>query len=157
MSKSAGLPHYKLGWIRVSGPGKAQALEALELIADNYLSVATPVQAALPDLLRIGATIRARILERVRRNLDALQRATETAPSIEALPVEGGWSAVLRVPRMQTDEELALALIDRSVFVQPGYFFDFQDDGYLVVSLLTLPDIFDEGVRRIISGCRAEG
>jgi len=44
LSKSAGLPHYKLGWIRVSGPGREKALAALELIADNYLSVATPVR-----------------------------------------------------------------------------------------------------------------
>ena len=157
LSKSAGLPHYKLGWIRVSGPGKKQALDALELIADNYLSVATPVQAALPDLLRIGATIRARILERVRRNFDALQRATATAPSIEVLSVEGGWSAVLRVPRVQTDEELALALIDRGVLVQPGYFFDFAGEGYLVVSLLTTPDIFDQGIERVCRTVNAEG
>lgn len=147
LSKSCGLPHYKLGWIRVSGPGKAQALEALELIADNYLSVSTPVQAALPDLLRAGATIRQHIQQRVSRNLDRLNVRTRNARSVQLLPVEGGWSAVLRVPRIKTDEELAIELIEeRGVLVQPGYFFDFPDDGFLVVSLLTQPDIFDEGI-----------
>lgn len=147
LSKSAGLPHFKLGWIRVSGPGKAEALEALELIADNFLSVATPVQVALPELLRIGARIRAAISARTRANLDVLRGAAK--PSMQVLPVEGGWSAVIRVPRVMSDDELALALLDRGVVVQPGYFFDFAADGYLVVSLLTREGVFAEGTRRL--------
>jgi alanine-synthesizing transaminase len=146
LSKSCGLPHYKLGWMRVSGPEKRKAIEALELIADNFLSVATPVQQALPDLLRIGARIRAAILARLGQNLDHLQRSLPA--SITLLPVEGGWSAVLRVPR--TDDDLAMAMLARGVIVQPGYFFDFEGDGYIVVSLLTPPDSFAEGLRRIV-------
>src|SRR5947209_11720701 len=76
-SKSAGLPHYKLGWIRVSGPGKREAIDALELIADNYLSVATPVQQALPELLQLAPRIREAIIIRTRENLDILTRAIE--------------------------------------------------------------------------------
>ena len=148
LSKSAGLPHFKLGWIRVSGPGKEAALEALELIADNFLSVATPVQAALPDLLRIGSRIREAIQTRTRNNLSTLRKLA--TPSMQVLPVEGGWSAVIRVPRVRSDEELALALLDRGVIVQPGYFFDFPE-GYLVVSLLPPEDLFAEGVTRIAS------
>lgn len=147
LSKSAGLPHFKLGWIRVSGPGKAEALEALELIADNFLSVATPVQAALPELLRIAPRIREAISQRTRTNLAALRAALP--PSMQALPVEGGWSAVIRVPRIMPDEELAIALLDRGVVVQPGYFFDFPTDGYIVVSLLTREDVFAEGAARL--------
>lgn len=145
LSKSAGLPHFKLGWIRVSGPGREEAIAALEMIADNFLSAATPVQEALPELLAIGAKIRQRILDRIRGNFAHLQTTT-----LEVLPIEGGWSAVLRVPRLQTDEELSLDLVTReSVIVQPGYFFDFPTDGYLVVSLLTPPGQFAEGVARI--------
>lgn len=147
LSKSAGLPHFKLGWIRVSGPGKREALDALELIADNFLSVATPVQAALPELLRIGRRIREAISQRTRANLATLRAALP--PSMQALPVEGGWSAVIRVPRVMPDEELAIALLDRGVVVQPGYFFDFEKDGYLVVSLLTREDVFAEGIARL--------
>lgn len=147
LSKSAGLPHYKLGWIRVSGPDKDRAIGALELIADNFLSVATPVQQALPDLLRIGKSIRASIRSRTRRNLNVLQTALPS--SITMLPVEGGWSAVLRVPNMSDDA--ALALLDRGVVVHPGYFFDFDREGFIVVSLLTEPGVFDEGVKRITS------
>jgi alanine-synthesizing transaminase len=148
LSKSAGLPHYKLGWIRVSGPEKTEALHALEMIADNYLSVAAPVQRALPELLTLGATIRDAISQRTQRNLAVLR--TLNCVSIETLPVEGGWSAVLRVPRTRTDDELALRLLDAGVIVQPGYFFDFEREGFLIVSLLTAEDVFREGMRRIV-------
>ena len=147
LSKSAGLPHFKLGWIRVSGPGKEEALEALELIADNFLSVATPVQVALPELLRIAPEIRAAISRRTRRNLETLRMHLKR--SMTLLPVEGGWSVVLRVPRVMPDEELALALLERGVVVQPGYFFDFASEGHLVLSLLTREEVFAEGVVRL--------
>lgn len=150
LSKSAGLPHFKLAWIRVSGPGKAEALDALELIADNFLSVATPVQVALPEILRIAPRMRDAIRERTRANLNALHGVFAKVTSAQVLPVEGGWSAVIRVPRVMSDEDLAIALLDRGVVVQPGYFFDFAE-GYLVVSLLPPEDVFEEGVRRIAS------
>jgi alanine-synthesizing transaminase len=150
LSKSAGLPHYKLGWIRVSGPGRKEAIAALELIADNFLSVATPVQVALPDLLRIAPRIRSAIAARIRRNLDHLRSIS--IPSVQVLPVEGGWSAVVRVPNTESDEDLAVRLIEKEgVIVHPGYFFDFPAEGYLVVSLLTPPEIFSEGVRRMMN------
>lgn len=147
LSKSAGLPHFKLGWIRASGPGKREALDALELIADNFLSVATPVQAALPELLRIAPRIREAISQRTRANLETLR--ANLSPAAQVLPVEGGWSAVIRMPRVMSDDERALALLDRGVVVQPGYFFDFASDGYIVVSLLTREDVFREGTLRL--------
>jgi aspartate/methionine/tyrosine aminotransferase len=150
LSKSAGLPHYKLGWIQVSGPGAHEAIAALELIADNYLSVATPVQQALPELLAIAPRIREAIRARTLENLDIATRAIELIPSARLLPFEGGWSAVVRVPSVETDEELALRFIEEcGVAVHPGYFFEFGSDGYFVVSLLTRPDVFAEGISRI--------
>jgi aspartate/methionine/tyrosine aminotransferase len=152
LSKSAGLPHYKLGWIRVSGPEKSEAIDALELIADNFLSVATPVQVALPELLAIAPGIRAAIQTRTAANLAMLRTKIANYPAATVLPVEGGWSAVIRVPRIESDEALALRLIEEhGVIVHPGYFFDFDADGYIVVSLLTEPEIFAEGIARIIA------
>jgi alanine-synthesizing transaminase len=152
LSKSAGLPHYKLGWIHVGGPAaqKRAALEALELIADNFLSVATPVQAALPELLTLAPRIREAIRTRTRTNLEVLVEDLATCRTAEVLRPEGGWSAVVRVPRTRTDEELALALLrECGVLVHPGYFFDFAQEGFLVVSLLTRPEVFEEGIARI--------
>ncbi len=153
LSKSAGLPHWKLGWIRIGGPPawKAAAREGLELIGDSFLSVATPVQAALPWLLPLGKRIRASIAARTKLNLARLDERVARAPSIDRLPVEGGWSAVIRVPLVESEEDLALALVEQcGVVVHPGYFFDFATEGYLVLSLLTRPDIFEEGVSRLI-------
>lgn len=144
LSKSAGLPHFKLGWIRVSGPGKDEALDALELIADNFLSVATPVQVALPQLLRLAPRIREAISARTRANLSTLQARTKA--SAQVLPVEGGWSAVIRVPRVMSDEDFALALLERGLVVQPGYFFDFAAEGYVVLSLLPREEVFASGI-----------
>ncbi len=148
LSKSAGLPHYKLGWIRV--PDRA-AIAPLELIADNFLSVATPVQAALPEILSLAPRIRAAILDRAQTNLSAAKRLVGGASQL--LPVEGGWSAVIRVPNTMTDEEFALNALERyGVMVHPGYFFDFARDGYFVVSLLTPPESFAEGLERVLKG-----
>lgn len=153
LSKSCGLPHYKLGWIRVGGPPplRRRAIDRLETIADNFLSVATPVQSALPELLELGASIRESIRDRIRTSLATLRNATAAAPAVQLLPPEGGWSAVLRLPRLSSDEEFAISLLERSgVVVHPGYFFDFKTDGYVVLSLLTPEEVFGEGVRRII-------
>ncbi len=155
LSKSAGLPHYKLGWIRLAGPDlmKREALAGLELIADTFLSVSTPVQEALPELLVTGARVREAIARRTASNLDHLRNEVAAARGSSVLPVEGGWSAVIRVPRTSSDEELAIVLLERDhVAVHPGYFFDFASDGFLVVSLLTPPDTFAEGVGRILLG-----
>jgi alanine-synthesizing transaminase len=154
LSKSAGLPHLKLGWIIVSGPReeRARAVSALELIADNFLSVSTPVQEALPDLLAIAPQIRAAILERVIGNLGALREAARAFPSVQVLPVEGGWTAVLRVPKLVSDEELAIRLLeDAGVIVHPGYFFDFDREGFLALSLLPPRDEFRRGVAALLA------
>ncbi|HVR42785.1 MAG TPA: pyridoxal phosphate-dependent aminotransferase [Thermoanaerobaculia bacterium] len=156
LSKSAGLPHWKLGWIRIGGDPleRAEARDALELIADSYLSVSTPVQAALAEVLPVGRKIRASIVERLRGSLAALHTIVGTEPAIELLAPEGGWSAVLRVPRLATEERLALELLERGVVVQPGWFYDFPAEGHLVVSLLTPPEMLAEGARRIVTVIR---
>jgi alanine-synthesizing transaminase len=150
LSKIAGLPQMKLGWIVVSGPGHEEALNRMELIADTYLSVATPVQIALPRLLDAAVAVRGQILDRTRTNLALLRRVTENSAA-RPLHVEGGWSAILQVPRTKSEEERAIALLDRrDVLVQPGFYFDFESEAFLVVSLLTQPDTFEEGLRRLL-------
>jgi alanine-synthesizing transaminase len=152
LSKSAGLPHLKLGWIVLHGTShqKAEARSALELIADNFLSVATPVQHALSDLLAIAPRIRAAVTSRITRNLAHLRDSFPAGSATSVLPVEGGWMAVLRVVRTSTDEELALRLLrEEGLIVQPGYFFDFPTDGYLAISLLTAESDFARGLEML--------
>jgi aspartate/methionine/tyrosine aminotransferase len=154
LSKASGLPQMKLGWIAASGPRDlvAPALANLELVADTYLSVGTPVQLALPKLLELGADIRRAIHERVLRNRQALASHIDSRSPCTLLPAEAGWSAILRVPEIVSDEEWALRLVrDDGVLVQPGYFFDLHMGATLVVSLLTPPATFDHGIAHILA------
>jgi len=151
LSKVAGLPQMKLGWIVASGPRHVEALGRLEWIADTYLSVATPVQVALPRLMAASSAVRTQILERSRANLAFLRRAIGDQSPCRVLAVEGGWYAVLQVPRTKSEEEWALDLLrERSVLVQPGFFYDFESEAFLVLSLLTSPPVFEEGTARIL-------
>jgi len=153
LSKSAGLPQVKLGWILVDGPDDLvrEAMERLEVICDAYLSVSTPVQVAAPRLIEAGASIRAQILDRVRSNHHALQSAASRRPAIEVLEADAGWSSVLRVPSTRSEEDLVVDLLaEGSVLVHPGFFFDFSHEAFIVVSLLPEPQVFAEAMRRVL-------
>jgi aspartate/methionine/tyrosine aminotransferase len=154
LSKSCGLPHLKLGWIAATGPVALVrgALARLELIADTYLSVGTPVQMALPGLLQAGAAIRRQILERVQRNRQILVKALGARSPCTLLPAEAGWCAILRVPEIMSDEAWAGTLLEQDgVLVQPGYFFDLTVGATLVLSLIVEERIFAEGVARLLA------
>ena len=158
LSKSAGLPQMKLGWIAVNGPESlaARAMAELEVICDTYLSVTTSVQLAAPALIEAGRDIRAAIHERISRNLASLQRVLAGESPVSLLTPEGGWSAVLRVPATESEEALVLRLLNEfHVIVHPGYFFDFATEAFLVVSLLPAPADFDEGIRRVLADVHA--
>lgn len=145
LSKVAGLPQMKLGWI----VAPSEAIDRLEWIADTYLSVSTPVQCAAPRLLSAGEDIQRQIRERTAANL-ACARALLAGSAADILHVEGGWYIILRVPRVRTEEDWCLELLDREdVLVQPGYFYDFDAEAFLVVSLLTEPGDFKEGIERL--------
>lgn len=153
LSKVAALPQLKLGWIVVNGPEsvRAQAFERLELIADTYLSVGTPVQWAADSLLTLRQGIQGEILDRVRGNLEFLRGQIGAGSPWRVLDVEGGWYAAVEAPRIHTEEKWVLTLLEQdNVQVQPGFFFDFEREAFLVLSLLTRPEVFEQGVRRIL-------
>ena len=151
LSKVGGMPQLKLGWILVSGPRAArqELLRGLEWIADLFLSVSTPVQLALPRLLEARHAFQRRVRERLETNLASLGRLVARRAELSVLDAEGGWSAVLRLPRVRDEEEWALELLRRGVVVHPGHFYDFADDGWLVLSLIPEPAAFAEGLDRI--------
>jgi hypothetical protein len=154
LSKSCGLPQLKLAWIAVSGPEKcrAPALARLEVVADTYLSVSTPVQRAAPALLARRLELQRPIAERVAANRDALRRRFGTGSPASLLAAEGGWSAILQVPATESEEQRVTRLIEeQGVLVHPGYFFDFPREAFLVLSLLPPRDVFEEAVDRIIA------
>jgi aspartate/methionine/tyrosine aminotransferase len=151
LSKVAGLPQIKLGWMVVNGPEtlRRAAIERLEFIADTYLSVSTPVQWAAAGLLALRKGIQSQIETRVRHNLAVLCRAFGPESSNRVFNAEGGWYAIVQVPRVRTEEEWVLTLLDQQgVLVQPGFFFDFETEAFLVVSLLTREEVFKDGIGR---------
>jgi aspartate/methionine/tyrosine aminotransferase len=154
ISKICGLPQMKAAWLITSGPQEFRtvALARLEVIADTYLSMNAPIQAALPAFLEQRHEIQSQIKDRVKHNLQHLDAQLASHKTCSRLKLEGGWYAVLRVPATRSDEDLAVDLIEeRGVYVHPGHFYDFESDGYLVVSLITPPADFEEGIGRLLS------
>jgi alanine-synthesizing transaminase len=153
LSKVSALPQMKVAWVVTSGPSTQveTAMARLEIIADTYLSMNAPVQWAVPVMLEQRRNIQGQLLSRVRANLAVLDRQLAGQRACELLYIEGGWYAVLRVPVTRSDEELAIELVrQRSVVVHPGHFYDFDSDGYLVVSLITELEAFEEGCQRVL-------
>jgi alanine-synthesizing transaminase len=153
LSKQAGLPQWKLSWLCIGGPSALadEAAARLELIADTYLSVATPTQCALPELLALTRPVRRAIQERLAHNLRALRGAVGRCPAVSLLDVEGGFYATLRLPGTRSEEEWVLELlIEEGVHVHPGFFFDFPGEAYVVLSLLTEEAELGQGVERIL-------
>jgi alanine-synthesizing transaminase len=154
ISKISGLPQMKAAWLVVSGPEgpKKNALARSEVIADSYLSMNAPVQLALPAFLDLRKNFQQQLLARVRKNLAALDRQLSAQKVCGRLDVEGGWYVVLRVPAVRSDEDLAVELLEQKhVHVHPGHFYDFSTAGFLVTSLITPEETFQEGIRRLLA------
>jgi len=153
ISKISALPQMKLAWIVTSGPSEmvAEAGARLEVIADTFLSMNAPVQLAAPVFLELRKTIQPILLDRLRANLAELDAQLAHYPACARLQTEGGWYATLRVPAIESDEDLAIRLVRHAqVSVHPGHFYDFASEGHLVLSLITEPETFREGVGRLL-------
>jgi aspartate/methionine/tyrosine aminotransferase len=150
LSKIAGLPQVKAAWVVATGPAQAEAMARLEVIADTFLSMNAPVQCALPAWLAGRGSIQGQIRARVAANLAELDRQLAAAPMLRRLEAEAGWYAVLRVPALGPDERTVLELLERGVWVHPGYFFGMPESGWLVVSLLGEEREFSNGVTGLV-------
>jgi aspartate/methionine/tyrosine aminotransferase len=153
LSKICALPQIKVAWIVASGPAELVriALDRLEVIADTYLSPNAPVQWAVPELLTTRDGIQRQLRERTMHNLRELDAQLGTARMTTRLALDAGWYAVLRTPATRSDEDTAIALIEREgVLIHPGHFFDFPGSGYLVVSLIAPEEDFREGMGRVV-------
>ncbi len=153
VSKISALPQMKLAWVATSGPEEivAAAGARLEIIADTFLSMNAPIQHAASVLLDQRKLVQPVLLDRVRANLAELDRQLTSFPACARLEVEGGWYVVLRVPAIESDEDLAIrSLREASVSVHPGHFYDFAGEGHLVLSLITEAEEFREGIARVL-------
>ncbi len=152
LSKLVALPQMKLAWIVVSGPRDQvhTALGKLEIIADTYLSVNTPVQHAVGGILEQQPAATQRVLERVMQNYSGLKHVIGADSPLNVLLFEGGWNAMVRMPATRSDEAWALHLLQsQNVMTHPGHLFDCDISACLVLSLLPDPEIFSEGIQRV--------
>jgi aspartate/methionine/tyrosine aminotransferase len=154
LSKIAGLPQMKAAWIVATGPERSAALDRLEVIADTFLSMNAPVQWAIPRWLDNRQEIERQIGHRVSANLAELDRRLGPEPTIRRLEADGGWYAVLRIPALRRDEVRVLELLNRGVWVHPGYFFGMAESGWLVISLLAPEKEFGTGVTTLFEYLR---
>ena len=150
LSKIAGLPQMKAAWIVATGAEAKSALDRLEVIADTFLSMNAPVQSALPVWIVGRTAIQRQIQARVAANLAELDRRLLQLPAVNRLEIEGGWYAILRIPALAPDEQTVLALLERGVWVHPGYFFGLNESGWLVVSLLAPEEEFKDGADLLV-------
>ena len=150
LSKIAGLPQMKSAWIAAAGEGMGEAMARLEVIADTFLSMNAPVQWAMPKWLEARRGIQGQMMGRVRANLAELDRQLGEQKAVQRLVVEGGWYAVLRVPKLDPDERTVMNLLDRGAWVHPGYFFGMEEMGWLVVSLLGREEEFKQGLKIVL-------
>ena len=149
LSKICGSPQVKLGWMAVYAPEdiRESVHEKLEFVADAYLSVSSMAQALASPLLEQSAAYESKVQDRIRSNWKTLR---DTFPSKYCPEVLGGWYAAIRLGT--DDEELTLRLLrEKHVLVQPGFFFDFDEDGWIVISLLQEPEVFAAAIQRLTS------
>lgn len=158
LSKSLGLPQMKVAWTVVSGPDPVadEACRRLEVVADTYLSVNTPAQVALPQWLASAPVAQTAIMNRITANLAQCRSAVADAGTL--LEPEGGWSVVLRVPSMRSDEEWCLLLLEQDgIVADPGTSYGFGGGAYLVLSLLTPEEEFRRGLHSLLARISASG
>jgi DNA-binding transcriptional MocR family regulator len=105
--------------------------------------------------MELGAGIRTAISDRVRSNRRVLTAVIDSQSPCTLMSEPAGWSAVLRLPALMSDEDWAVRLLDDGVLVQPGYLFDLDVGASVVISLLPEPAAFAEAVRRILSRAAA--
>ena len=150
LSKIAGLPQMKLGWIVAGGPDHAAALEGLEWIADTFLSVATPVQWALPRLLTASAAVQEQIRRRTRSNLEYLMRthsARALAPPAAASTPRAAGTPSSKCPASAPKRNgRSISWPKATSWFNPASSMILKAEAFLVLSLLTPPAIFAEGL-----------
>ncbi len=158
LSRHACLPQCKLAWVAYGGPQRElkQLDWRMEMMGRTYRSVSTISQLALPNLLRIGSDLRGLLLQRIRANLHFLRGALLNSAA-QLLGVEGGWYGTLRLPRTRSGEDWAIILMERDgILTQPGQFFDFEDEAYLVLSLIVPESKFQGAITRLCERVRVE-
>ncbi|MCL2489709.1 MAG: pyridoxal phosphate-dependent aminotransferase [Propionibacteriaceae bacterium] len=148
LSKLLAAPQLKVSWLRLSGSAELTSplADVLDTVADTFLSVNSPAACALPELLALADSSVARIRARCATNLASLQGLGD---DYRVRHTEGGWTALIDVPRVLDDDELVRRLLADGLAAHPGWFYDVTSAGSIAVSLLPEPEAFADSLRRL--------
>ncbi len=151
ISKILALPQMKLSWIVVCGEEKSknEALERLELISDNYLSVSIPIQNALGDFFSYGKEIKKLILSRIKENYKIIKEILDG--HFRVLTTSGGWNTIIELPKIISEDEwVKKLLVQKKCLTYPGYFFDFEKEAFITISLIIEKEKLIYGLEKIV-------
>lgn len=152
ISKILALPQMKLSWIIISGEEriKQEAIERLELVSDTFLSVSIPIQNSLKEFFKYGEKLKSIIINRIKENYLILKEYFKDSP-VRVLDTSGGWSTILELPRIISEEEWVNRLIsEENCLVYPGYFFDFEREAFCSLSLIIEKNLLIKGLEKIM-------
>lgn len=157
-SKTYALPGLKLGWVVVTGPRHQEYVEALERSADAFLSCSQTAQNTLPALVKRGGRFIQSFRKYVELNRDLTIQMLQKHPRISFHKPEGGFYLFAKITDVKdkngsniTDEEFVIDLLKRAgIFAHPGYFYDYDKDIYLLISLLLPPKKLKATLQKII-------
>jgi alanine-synthesizing transaminase len=151
ISKMFALPDLKLGWAALNAPAHALFGERLELLNDTFLGANGLSQHLLPALFEQGQPFVERMVARVRTNLDYALERFKSSTRIHAQVPDGGYYLFPEVAVDEDEESLVLRLLEAGLNVHPGYFYGYEQGAHLMLSALTAPEPFRQGIDRLIT------
>ncbi len=152
ISKLFALPDLKLGWIALSGSAAPLYGDRLELLNDTFLGANSLTQSILPALFEQGMAFVSAMRARVHGNLDMALGRLARSDRLRANPPDGGYYLFPEVRGWDDEERLVLHLLDQGVLVHPGYFYGYERGTHVMISCLTEPARFAEGIERLVAG-----
>ncbi|MBI5298740.1 MAG: pyridoxal phosphate-dependent aminotransferase [Deltaproteobacteria bacterium] len=156
LSKMFALPALKLGWIAVSGEKNrvGPAVDALETLADTFLSVHTPIQKALPSILEQGKNFKTHTIQEVTSRRNLCLSLLKDVDSIHFHPPQGGFYLTAKIEKKEDEEDFVIRLLEQTeVLVHPGYFYDYEEGIHIVFSYLAEPALLTKALPRLIQFC----
>jgi len=127
----------------------------LAFLADQYLYVSAPTALAAPQLIAIAPELQRRAIDRIKKNLEILDKLLLGYPHMRRLPVYGGWSVLIQRPDTEDDETCVERLLsDYRVLIYPGHFYDISKNGFLVASLLPSHSDFAQAAQALLNGLK---
>jgi len=138
-SKMFALPGMKVAWIAISGNTEwvQQSMQSLELMADSFLPINEIAQFAAPLIFKEGYTFLKNYQMTISKRRDECIELLRKSPFISLSIPQGGFYISLKLKKGDEDEIAVRLLEQHGILTHPGYFYDFEENGMLVISFVS--------------------